>query len=105
MHGPVYAVATIGQEVRKGWLERGHSLAIFLNDRGVMLGSKANAAKCAEHQKMLAELISKGATVFICAMCSEHYGVKQTDWLPGLKLATEQAGLALFKDDTRTLSW
>lgn len=89
----------------KGQLERGHPLTIFLNDRGVLLGSKTNAAKFAEHQKMIAELIGKGATVFICSMCAEHYGMKQTDWLPGLKLATEQAGLALFKDDTKTLSW
>ena len=89
----------------KGQLERGHPLTIFLNDRGVMLGNKANAAKFSEHQKLIGDLIKKGATVFICAMCAEHYGMKQTDWLPGLKLATEQAGLALFKDNTRTLSW
>jgi sulfur relay (sulfurtransferase) complex TusBCD TusD component (DsrE family) len=97
--------ANMALSFSKGQLERGHPLTIFLNDRGVLLGSKANAAKFAEHQKMIAELISKGATVFICAMCSDHYGVKQTDWLPGLKLATEQAGMALFKDDTKTLSW
>lgn len=97
--------ATMALSFSKGQLERGHPLTIFLNDRGVLLGSKANAAKFAEHQKTIAELISKGATVFICAMCAEHYGMKQTDWLSGLKLATEQAGLALFKDNTRTLSW
>lgn len=97
--------ATMALSFSKGQLERGHPLTIFLNDRGVLLGSKTNAAKFAEHQKVIAELISKGATVFICAMCAEHYGVKQTDWLAGLKLATEQAGLALFKDNTKTLSW
>ncbi len=97
--------ANMALSFSKGQLERGHPLTIFLNDRGVMLGSKANAAKFSEHQKLISELIKKGATVFICAMCAEHYGMKQADWLPGLKLATEQAGLALFKDNTKTLSW
>jgi hypothetical protein len=60
--------------------ERGHSLTIFLK--------------------------GKGATVFICPMCMKHYGVKKSDLLPGLKVGRpELTGGALFKDNTKTLTW
>jgi sulfur relay (sulfurtransferase) complex TusBCD TusD component (DsrE family) len=86
--------------------ERGHSLTIFLNDKGVLIGSKANSAKFADHQKALAELMSKGAAVIICPMCMKHYGVKESDLLPGLKVGKpELTGGALFKDNTKTLTW
>ena len=86
--------------------ERGHPLTIFLNDKGVLIGSKANSAKFADHQKALAELMSKGATVLICPMCMKHYGVKESDLLPGLKVGKpELTGGALFKDNTKTLTW
>lgn len=87
-------------------LDRGHPLTIFLNDKGVLIGSKANSAKFAEHQKALTELISKGATVLVCPMCMKHYGVKESDLLPGLKVGKpELTGGALFKDNTKTLTW
>ena len=86
--------------------ERGHPLTIFLNDKGVLIGSKANSAKFADHQKALAELMSKGAAVIICPMCMKHYGVKESDLLPGLKVGKpELTGGALFKDNTKTLTW
>ena len=86
--------------------ERGHPLTIFLNDKGVLIGSKANSAKFADHQKALSELMSKGATVLICPMCMKHYGVKETDLLPGMKVGKpELTGGALFKDNTKTLTW
>ena len=37
-----------------------------------------------EHQQVLAALIDKGATVLVCPMCMEHYGVNKTDLSPGL---------------------
>ena len=87
-------------------LDRGHPLTIFLNDKGVLIGSKANSAKFADHQKALTDLISKGATVLICPMCMKHYGVKESDLLPGLKVGKpELTGGALFKDNTKTLTW
>lgn len=86
--------------------ERGHPLTIFLNDKGVLIGSKANSAKFADHQKALAELMSKGAAVIVCPMCMKHYGVKESDLLPGLKVGKpELTGGALFKDNTKTLTW
>ncbi len=86
--------------------ERGHPLTVFLNDKAVLIGSKANADKFADHQKALTALMSKGATILICPMCMKHYGVKEADLLPGLKVGSpELTGGALFKDNTKTLTW
>ena len=98
--------ANMGISFGKNQLERGHPLTIFLNDKGVFIGSKENATKFADHQKALGELMSKGAVVLICPMCMKHYGVKEADLLPGLKVGNpELTGGALFKDNTKTLTW
>jgi len=87
-------------------MERGHPLTIFLNDKGVFVGSKTNAGKFTEQQKVLVDVMSKGATVIACPMCMKHYGVTEADLLPGIKVGKpELTGEALFKDDTKTLSW
>jgi sulfur relay (sulfurtransferase) complex TusBCD TusD component (DsrE family) len=98
--------ASMALSFGKNQLERGHPLTIFLNDKGVYLGSKSNAAKFKSQQKMLGEIQSKGAVVLICPMCMKHYKVKESDLLPGLKVGNpELTGGALFKDDTKTLTW
>lgn len=98
--------ADMGISFGKNQLERGHPLTIFLNDKGVLIGSKENATKFADHQKMLGELASKGAVILVCPMCMKHYGVKEADLLPGLKVGNpELTGGALFKDNTKTLTW
>jgi sulfur relay (sulfurtransferase) complex TusBCD TusD component (DsrE family) len=98
--------ANMGIVFGKNQLERGHPLTIFLNDKGVLLGSKANAQKFPEQQKALAELLGKGAVVLICPMCMKHYGVPESDLLPGLKVGNpELTGAAVFKDNTKTLTW
>ena len=90
----------------KNQLERGHPLTIFLNDKGVFLGSKSKAAKFKGQQKMLGEIQGKGAVVLVCPMCMKHYKVKESDLLPGLKVGNpELTGGALFSDNTRTLTW
>ncbi|MBU0969446.1 MAG: DsrE family protein [Proteobacteria bacterium] len=90
----------------KNQFDRGHPLTIFLNDTGVNIGSKANSAKFANHQKALGELMNKGATVLICPMCIKHYGVKEADLLTGLKVSNpDLTGGALFQDNAKTLSW
>ena len=90
----------------KAQMERGHPLTVFLNDKGVFVGAKAHAAKYGEHQKALAELIGKGATVIACPMCMKHYGIETADLLPGIQVGKpELTGGALFKDDTKTMSW
>ena len=86
--------------------ERGHPLTIFLNDKAVVIGAKSHAGTYAEHQKALAELVQKGATVIICPMCMKHYGVKEADLLPGIKVGNpDLTGGALFKDNSKTLTW
>ena len=98
--------ANMGIAFGKNQLERGHPLTIFLNDKGVFIGSKVNSAKFAEQQKALGELMSKGATVLICLMCMKHYGIEEADLLQGLKVGNpELTGGALFKDNTKTLTW
>jgi sulfur relay (sulfurtransferase) complex TusBCD TusD component (DsrE family) len=90
----------------KSQLERGHPLTIFLNDKGVFIGSKAKSTKFKGQQKMLSEIQSKGAVVLVCPMCMKHYKVKESDLLPGLKVGNpELTGGALFKDNTKTLTW
>lgn len=98
--------ANMGITFGKNQAERGHALTIFLNDRGVLIGSKSNAAKFAAHQKTLSELMSKGAVVLICPMCMKQYGVNESDLLPGLKVGNpELLDAALFKGSTKTLTW
>lgn len=98
--------ANMGITFGKNQHKHGHPLTIFLNDRGVFIGSQAYSARFADHQKMLVEVMSKGATVIICPMCMKHYGIKEADLLPGIKVGNPDAPFAaLFKDNTKTLTW
>ncbi|MDZ7651623.1 MAG: DsrE family protein [Burkholderiaceae bacterium] len=98
--------ANMGITFGRNQHERGHPLTVFLNDKAVLIASKAHAAKFPDHQKALVELVAKGANVLVCPMCMKHYGVKEADLLPGLKVGNpELTGSLLFKDDTRTLTW
>jgi|YNPBryulayer2012_1023412.scaffolds.fasta_scaffold26167_2 predicted peroxiredoxin len=87
-------------------LERGHPLTIFINDKGVYVVSTVNADKFAEQQKTIAMLIEKGAVVFSCPMCMQHYGINESDLLPGVRVSNpDSIGEYLFKPNTRTLNW
>ena len=87
-------------------LERGHPLTIFINDKGVYVASTVNADKFAEQQKTIAMLIEKGAVVFSCPMCMQHYGINESDLLPGVRVSNpDSIGEYLFKPNTRTLNW
>lgn len=98
--------ANMGITFGKNQLERGHPLTIFLNDKGVFIGAKANAATFGEHQEKLAAMIDKGAVVIVCPLCMKHYGVPEADLIPGAQVGNpELTGGALFKDDTQTLTW
>lgn len=84
----------------------GHALTLFLNDKGVLVGSKANAGKFGEQQKAIADILAKGGTVIICALCMKHHGVKESDLLPGIKVGNpELTGAALFKDNSKSMTW
>lgn len=84
----------------------GHPLTIWLNDEGVYLGARSKSDEYAEHQAMLAELMSAGAKVIICPLCMKHYRVAETDLISGVVLGTpELTGAALFAEGARALSW
>ncbi len=90
----------------KNQQDRKHPVTIFLNDRAVLIGSKKNARRYKEHQDLLAAMIKAGANVLICPMCMQHYGVKPADVMDGIKVGNpELTGAALFKDNTKTLTW
>jgi predicted peroxiredoxin len=98
------ATMAIGFGVKQHAL--GHPLTLFLNDKGVQVASKANAGKFADQQKVIVEAMAKGATVIACPLCMKHYGVKESDLLPGIQVGKpELTGGALFKDNTKTLTW
>jgi len=84
----------------------GHPLTIFLNDKAVMLGVKAGAAKFSDQQQALSEVIASGALVIMCPMCLKQAGYAEVDLLPGVKMGSPKiTGDALFKDGTKTMSW
>ena len=90
----------------KAMMERGHPLTVWLNDKGVLLASRENVGKFADQQKMLTELMTKGATVIACPVCMKHYGVKEGDLIEGVKVGNpDMTSALLFKDGTQTLTW
>lgn len=90
----------------KNQLERGHPLTIFFNDKGVLVVSKDNAEKYGEQQKMIAELIAKGAVILVCLMCMKQYGVAEGGIVSGARISNpELVGNGLFRDNTKTLTW
>lgn len=98
--------ANMGITFGKSQFGLGHPLTIFLNDKGVFVASKVNAPRFSDHQKELAELANKGATIIVCPMCMKHYGFQQADLVEGLQVGKpEVTGPALFKDNTIALSW
>jgi predicted peroxiredoxin len=90
----------------KNQLELGHPVTFFFNDKGVLILSKKRSKTYGEHQKLIGELQAKGAVVLACPMCMKHYGVKDSDLIEGVKIGNpELTGGALFKDNTKTLTW
>lgn len=87
-------------------MSRGHQLTIWLNESGIFLASKKYADKHAAQQMVLADLIGKGATVLVCKYCMQQLKVMESDLLPGFKAGNpDLVGGALFKDNTKTLTW
>jgi sulfur relay (sulfurtransferase) complex TusBCD TusD component (DsrE family) len=90
----------------KSLFERGHPLTIFLNDKGILLASKAHETRYADQQKLLFELLGKGAVVIACPQCLKQFDIPESDLLAGIQVGSPSlTGGALFKDGTQTLSW
>lgn len=87
-------------------LQRGHPLTVFLNDRAVLVASKASAEKFTEQHRTMQELLTKGAAILVCPLCMKHHGVNETDLLAGLVLGNpERTGDALFQTNAKTMTW
>ena len=98
--------ATMALNFSKHHAANGHPLSIFLSDKGVYLGVKVSGSSHPEQQKLLAEMIASGSKVIMCPPCLRHYGFTEADLLPGIKLGgAKVTGEALFKPNTKTLSW
>lgn len=87
-------------------MERGHAVTLFFNDKSVRVLSSRNSRKFSNHQKLLKEIMDKGAAIFACRMCMEHYKVDPQGLIPGARIGNpDLVGAALFKDNTKTLTW
>jgi sulfur relay (sulfurtransferase) complex TusBCD TusD component (DsrE family) len=86
--------------------ENGHPLSVFLSDKGVYIGVKSGATEFSDHQKLIQEVIAKGGQVIMCPSCLKHFGFTEADLIPGIKMGNPKVtGEALFKDNTKALSW
>ena len=86
-------------------LKQGHPVTIYLNSQAVQIANKNNP-RYAMQQKKLAEFISKGGVVLVCPVCEQFLHITQADLIPGVQLSTAAAvNQALFRENTRTLSW
>jgi predicted peroxiredoxin len=77
-------------------LNAGREVTLFLNVRAPALARKDLSDKVAFHgnpplQKMLTDLMARGARIIVCPACATVMGVSETDLLPGVKLATREA--------------
>lgn len=98
--------SSLALHVGKRMLELGHPLTVFVNDRGILVMSRANAARYLEQQRMLADLARAGAMVVACPLCMKHFGINEADLVDGVRVGTPQlTGEALFRENTKTLTW
>ncbi|MCP9841935.1 DsrE family protein [Synechococcus sp. J7-Johnson] len=84
----------------------GHPVTIFLNYRGVLVGSRTKAASLTERQGLIAELLASGGTVLICPLCMKHYGKSEAELLNSLQIDNPtKTGAALFRQGSQALGW
>ena len=87
-------------------LQAGHPLTIYLNDRGVLLVSRARSAQFAQQQQLLTALHKAGAQILVCPMCMKHFGVSDQDLIVGAQVSNPRlANQALFQPGSISLSW
>ena len=97
--------ANMAIALSKEMLKQGHPVTIYMNSQAVQIANKKNP-RYAHQQKKLMEFINKGGTVLVCPVCEKYLHINQADLIPGVQLSTAPAvSQALFRDNTKTLSW
>ena len=96
--------ANMAIAISKEMLKQGHPVTIFLNSQAVQIADKNNPRYAMQQQK-LGEFISKGGKVYIDQTCSEFLHVNRGLCVPGAQFLDPDVPKALFKPNTRTLSW
>lgn len=91
-------------------LERGHPVTVFLNVRGVRLADKnvpqrRDGVTGKAPRTLLRALIDKGATVYVCAMCTKEAGMTQEDWIDGVKPGGPETIQAQMAPSTKVMSY
>lgn len=87
-------------------LKHGHPVTVYINSQAIQIVNKANSKRYAMQQQKLTELASKGGTVIACRVCERFLKFNESDLIPGVKFSTpDSVAEALFKDNTKTLSW
>ena len=87
-------------------LKHGHPVTIYINSQAVQIVNKANNKRYAMQQQKLTEFAAKGGTVFVCRVCEKFLKFQESDLIPGVRLSTaDLVSEALFRDNTKTLSW
>jgi predicted peroxiredoxin len=97
--------ANMAIAISKEMLKQGHPVTIYMNSQAVQIANKNNP-RYAMQQKKLMEFINKGGTVLVCPVCEKFFHINQADLIPGVQLSSATAiSQALFRDNTKTLSW
>jgi hypothetical protein len=78
----------------------------FRNLLRVLVAAKSSSEQYPGCSGIFEDVIKKAATVSICSGCMSFYGVEEKDIFPGIKQADpDLVGNALFRNNTKTLSW
>jgi len=89
----------------KAALSMGKEVTIFLLMDGASIGRKGNAATVKHPafdrlDKLMEEVIAKGATVYVCELSAEFRGIKSEDLVEGTKIAGAATYITLLSDPT-----
>ena len=97
--------ANMAIALSKEMLKHGHPVTIYLNSQAVQIADKNNPRYAMQQQK-LGEFISKGGKVLVCPVCVQFLHCDKGTCIPGAEFSTAPAvEKALFKPNTKTLSW
>ena len=89
----------------KAALSMGKEVTIFLLMDGVSIAKKGNAEKVKHPafdrlDKLMTEIIEKGAKIYVCELSAEFRGMKQKDLVNGTSLAGAATYITLLSDPT-----